>query len=579
MTPPVPDERLQRALERFVAQGFPFILPEGTPPAALLPAPPGGLPPDTRAHAALPTPPLLPHPPHRDVSALTPFPVRKNRAVADLTAVLSSLDHVIWSASPDGRVVLLLAGAVERLLSAPAESFLSTPDAWTRAVPEDDHPAIRAAFAQVAETGSFVVEHRVRGRERRVVSRGQLVRRPDGTPARVDGTTAEVVESAVEQELRTKLAAAEDRLKGIGRLETLGRLVTGVAHDFNNCLTVISGNAQLIRELLPAGDPLRDRAGEIVSHVGSAAAVARQLVSLGRPIPADTGPTDPNAEIRGLERLLRRVTGEAIEFDVLLAPAVHPIPVGAGAFVQVVLNLVANARDAIPGRGAVTLRTAEAVVSASRPGWPTGLRAGRYMAVTVTDTGVGMSDAVRARMFEPYFTTKGEAGNGVGLATVAEVVRTAGGHVEVESAEGWGTSVRVYFPPATGPAPVAPPVTPPPRPGRETVLLVQDATAVRDLTAVALQHAGYRVLEADDGAAGEKRARLYAGPIDLLVTDVGLPRLDGPELAAAMRATRPGLKVLYLSGNAPRSTDGAFLAKPYGMPDLLNAVRQVLDGA
>lgn len=569
MNSPSPDDRLRKALDNYLSQGGSFVLPDG-PPTGLLPEPPGGLPadtkahaalpPDTKVHAALPTPPMIHRPPRR-AAAAPPPPSRPTRAVVTADAVLGSLDHAVWSVSPDGRLVFLLGGAVETVFGQPAELFLDAADGWAPAVHEDDRPVLRAAFARLPETGSFAVEHRVGAK--RVVSRGRLVCRADGAPLRVDGTTAVLAETAAEGELRERLAAAEERLRDTARLGTLGRLVAGVAHDFNNCLTVISGNAQLLRECLPPDAAYRDRADEIVTHVAAAAAVTRQLIAFGRPTPIVAGPTCPNAEVRGLERLLRRVVGDDIGLSVLLAPGVHPVPLGAGALTQVLLNLVSNARDAIPGHGTVTLRTADAP--------------GRTVAITVTDTGVGISAAVKARMFDPYFTTKGATGNGVGLATVAEIVRGAGGRIEVESTEGWGTSVRVILPAADGPPAVAPP-PPPAAPARlETVLLVQDGTAVRDLSAVALQHAGYRVLEADDGAAGEERARLYAGPIDLLVTDVGLPKQSGGQLAAALRAARPGLKVLFLSGTAPPAP-GAFLAKPYTTDALLAAVRRALDG-
>lgn len=566
-----PDDRLQRALDRFVSQGGPFVLPSG-PPTALLAEPPGGLPPDTKLNAALPTPPFIPRPVPRD-SAPTP-PPGTSRAVVTADAVLQGLDLVVWSLSPDGSLVYLLGGPVERLFGKPAEYFLDKSDGWFAAVPEDEYAALRAAFAQLPASGSFTHEHSAGGR--RVVSRGRLVRHADGRALRVDGTTTERTETAVERELRAKLAAAEVALRDAARLGTLGRLVTGVAHDFNNCLTVVSGHAEMLRELLPPGDPLRDPAGEIVGHVAAAALVARQLVAFGKPTTSCAGPTDPNAEVRALERLLRRLCGEDVAFDVLLAAGVHPIPVGAGALAQVLLNLVANARDAVGRRGTVTLRTADTVVDRSRPGWPSSLPVGRYVALTVADNGVGMTEAVRARMFDPYFTTKGSAGNGVGLATVAEIVRAAGGHIEVESLEGWGTSVRVFFPPAEAPPAVVPP-TPLATPAEAaTVLLVQDATGVRDLAATTLQQAGYRVLEADDGKSGEVRARLYAGPIDLLVTDVGLPKQDGRELASALRAARPGLRVLFASGSAAE-VPGPLLPKPYTAAELLTAVQRALE--
>ncbi len=567
-----PDERLRRALDKFVSQGASFVLPD-VPPIALLAEPPGGLPPDTKLAAALPTPLLIPRPAPREANP-TPTPGTP-RAVVTADAVLSGLDHVVWSVSPDGSLVYLIAGPVERLLGHPAEYYLDKPNGWLGAVPDDECVTLRDSFASLLEVGSFVLEHTASGR--RVVSRGRLVRRADGLPLRVDGTTTELTETAAERELRAKLARVEAALRDASRLGTLGRLVTGVAHDFNNCLTIISGHAEMLRDLLPPGDPLRDPAGEIVGHVAGAALVARQLVAFGKPTPTCAGPTDPNAEVRGLERLLRRFCGEDITFDLSLAAGVHPIPVGAGALAQVVLNLVANARDAVPRRGTVTLRTADTVVDRSRAGWPASVPAGRYVALTVADNGVGMTEAVRARMFEPYFTTKGAAGNGVGLATVADIVRAVGGHIEVESSVGWGTSVRVFFPPAESTPAVVPPTPPATPPRAATVLLVQDATGVRDLTATALQQAGYRVLEADDGATGEERARLYAGPIDLLVTDVGLPRQDGRELATALRRARPDLRVLFASGSTVE-VPGPLLPKPYTPAELLVAVRRALDG-
>ena len=190
-----------------------------------------------------------------------------------------------------------------------------------------------------------------------------------------------------------------------------------------------------------------------------------------------------------------------------------------------------------------------------------------------------MTDDVRVRMFDPFFTTKGVLGTGLGLATVRDIVRDASGHIEVESSPEWGTSVRVYWPRAEGPT--AQPGPRPIPPGRgETVLLVQDEHAVRDVGAVALHLAGYRVLEAADGVAGEERANLYTGPIDLLVTDIGLPRLGGLDLAARARSRRPGMKVLYVSGYPTPDTAGdPFLAKPYTPTELLIAVRSAIDSA
>ena len=399
-------------------------------------------------------------------------------------------------------------------------------------------------------------------------------RRPDDFDARL--AAAEARAAAAEATTRE----ADEQLRQARRLETVGRLVAGVAHDFNNLLTVISGSAELVRDLLDPADPLRDPAELIAATAHTAAGVARQLVAFGKPGGANPCPVDASAAVRAVERMLRRLIGEGVVLDVAVAPGLSPVRVDPGQFDQVVLNLVANARDAIAAAGTVTVRTAETTTAPDRPGWPADLPAGEYVALTVTDTGCGMTEAVRARMFDPYFTTKGENGSGIGLATVRDIVRAAGGHVEVESTPGWGTSVRVFWPKAEGmaalPAHCDPPVIPSAR--GETVLLVQDGDRVRDVAAVALQLAGYRVLEAGDGDAGEERARLYAGTIDLLVTDLGLPKRGGPDLADAVRAARPGVKVLFASGYTPPSgVGGTFVAKPYTANELLDAVRKALD--
>jgi signal transduction histidine kinase len=241
--------------------------------------------------------------------------------------------------------------------------------------------------------------------------------------------------------LEARLGEAEERLRAASRLETVGRLVAGVAHDFNNLLTVIAGSAEIIRAELPDGHHLRDGADLIASTVQTAANVARQLVNFSRPTKSDPCPVDANAAIRSVERTLRRLTGERVALDFLPALALPLLFADPGQFDQVLLNLVVNARDAITGDGTVTIRTAVA-----NPGGRAADGPGDFVALTVTDTGAGMTEEVRARVFDPFFTTKAERGTGLGLSTVRDIVRAAGGHLEVESSPGWGTSVRVFWP-------------------------------------------------------------------------------------------------------------------------------------
>ncbi len=248
-------------------------------------------------------------------------------------------------------------------------------------------------------------------------------------------------------ELEERLAKAEERVRIAGRLETVGRLVAGVAHDFNNLLTVIAGYADTIHFQLPVGHPLRETADLIASTTQTAAGVTRQLVSFSRPSKPNPCPVDVNLALGAIERTLRRLTSTRVVLDILPPPTPLPlICADPGQFDQVLLNLVVNARDAIPDTGKITIRTIHASVTADRPGWPADVLAGEFVALTVTDTGAGMTEDVLARIFDPFFTTKGDRGTGLGLSTVREIVRAAGGHVEVESAPGWGTSVRVFWP-------------------------------------------------------------------------------------------------------------------------------------
>jgi two-component system cell cycle sensor histidine kinase/response regulator CckA len=246
-------------------------------------------------------------------------------------------------------------------------------------------------------------------------------------------------------ELEARLAEAEERLRVAARLETVGRLVAGVAHDFNNLLTVIVGHADVIRAGLTGGHHC-ETAERIAATAHTAAGVTRQLVAFSRPGSGELCPLDANVAVAGVQRTLRRLTGERVALEFLPAGAVPLVRIDPGQFDQVLLNLVVNARDAITGGGTITVRTAGTAVTAGRPGWPDDVPPGEFLAVTVTDTGCGMPPEVVARIFDPFFTTKGANGTGLGLSTVRDIVRASGGHVEVESAVGWGTSVRVFWP-------------------------------------------------------------------------------------------------------------------------------------
>lgn len=250
------------------------------------------------------------------------------------------------------------------------------------------------------------------------------------------------------RELEERLAAAETRARESSGFEAAGRLLAGAAHDFNNLLTLVTGHAELLRENLMDAS-LSESADIIVSSGHTAARVARQLLAYSQPSAAsDAATLDPNATIAESQLILAKLVGTRIELDLLLAPGVAPVRATRSDFDRVVLNLVSNAKDAIEDAGVIAVRTATATVPANRRGWPAECPPGEYVALTVTDTGCGMTEEVKARVFTRFFTTKGEKGTGLGLATVRDIVRAAGGHLELESSLDWGTSVRVFWPAA-----------------------------------------------------------------------------------------------------------------------------------
>jgi two-component system cell cycle sensor histidine kinase/response regulator CckA len=371
------------------------------------------------------------------------------------------------------------------------------------------------------------------------------------------------------------------------KMEALGRLASGVAHDFNNLLTVISGYGELIQAQLAPGDPLRELLAEVCKASERGSALTRQLLAFSRKRAAQPQLLDLNALVRDAAAMLDRLLGESIRLHTRLDPASGSVQADPGQIEQVLLNLAVNARDAMPQGGRLTLSTDAVTLGDTATSHRPGLRPGPYVLLSVSDTGTGISDEVRARLFEPFFTTKGPGkGTGLGLATVADIVRQCGGLIEVESTPGHGATFTLYLPCcAAAPAAAEPAPLPQPASGNETILLVEDDEAVRSLCARVLQGHGYRVLEAADGPEALAACVAYRGPIHLLVADLVLPRLGGRELASRLRARQRTLQVLFLSGypesasaSAGSSAAEALLAKPFPAVVLAARVRSLLDG-
>jgi PAS domain S-box-containing protein len=378
----------------------------------------------------------------------------------------------------------------------------------------------------------------------------------------------------------------EGQLRQAQKMEALGRFAGGVAHDFNNLLTAIQGYTSLIMMDLAPHDPHREDLEEIRKASERAAALTRQILAFSRRHVVEPMTIDLNQTIMDLERLVPRLIGEDVAVVIALDPELAPVRADPRQLEQVILNLVVNARDAMPDGGRLTLETASDLVTESDPRASPDLPPGRYAVLTVSDTGTGMDPAIVPNIFDPFFTTKEPGrGTGLGLATVYGIVKQGGGHVEVETAPGAGASFRLYFPAAAGEGATAvAPVAGGPGPrGSETVLLVEDEESVRVFASKALEKQGYRVLQARHGRDALLRLAEHDGPIHLVITDIVMPEMGGGELARRLAGERPELPVLFMSGYTDDEVaqrglgaEQGFLQKPFTSDGLARKVREVL---
>jgi len=386
----------------------------------------------------------------------------------------------------------------------------------------------------------------------------------------------------------TRERALEAQLRQSQKMEAVGQLAGGIAHDFNNLITAIRGYSELVRESLSPGD--RDDIDQVVLAADRAAELTRQLLAFSRRQVLQPQVLGPAEIVEGIAPMLRRLLGEHIELVAHAAPDVGRIRVDPSKLEQIIVNLAVNARDAMPGGGRLVIETTNVELDVgSEPGHAE-TTTGPYVVLRVTDTGCGMDEETRARAFEPFFTTKEPgSGTGMGLATVYGIVRQSGGEIDLHSELGHGTTFEIYLPRVDEEAiaaAVATEAAAVPR-GSETILLVEDEASVRTFARRALEGLGYVVLEASDGAEGAARATEHTGRIDLLVTDVVMPRVGGRELAERLRAARPELPILFMSGFSGNAVSGAdltppgalVLAKPFTREGLGRAVRRALEVA
>lgn len=386
----------------------------------------------------------------------------------------------------------------------------------------------------------------------------------------------------------TEQKRLEEQFRQAQKMEAVGKLAGGVAHDFNNLLTIILGYSGMVLESLRPGDPLVELVGEINKAGERAAGLTRQLLAFSRKQVLVPVVLDMNGLLSEMQKMLSRLIGEDVDLSFRPAAGLWPVRVDAGQMEQVIMNLVVNARDAMPQGGKLTIETANVVLDEAYAAAHAETRAGDYVLLAVSDTGCGMDRATLAQIFEPFFTTKGpEKGTGLGLATVYGIVKQSGGHISVNSEPGSGSTFKIYLPrDREGVAAKRPDAQSKSRlRGTETVLLVEDEDAVRALARAILQHHGYKVLEARHGGEALAICEQYSDPIHLLATDVVMPQMGGRELAERLGELRPDMKVLYLSGymddavvrHGMLHASAPFLQKPYTPDALARKVRELLE--
>ena len=486
---------------------------------------------------------------------------------ADMIAVLDS---------EGGR--LYTSPSYERILGYPPEEMEETP--LFDLVHPEDRKLVEEAMKDAGTGTGRRFEHRMRHRDgtwRLLESTVSTIQNDDGK-----GTKLVIVNRDI-----TGRRRLEEQFRQSQKMEAVGRLSGGIAHDFNNILGVIIGYGEILQERMDPKDELATCVEEVLQAGRRAAALTRQLLAFSRQQVLEPKVIDVNSIIMDLEKMLRRLIGEDIELTTALDSTLGRIKADSGQIEQAILNMAVNARDAMPDGGKLVIKTENAEmdeIAVRKYSYP--VKPGRYVLLTVSDTGVGMNVATQAHIFEPFFTTKEKGkGTGLGLATVYGVVKQSDGYIEVHSELGHGATFRIYLPIVDAPIDreKRPAAKSMPASGNETILLAEDEQNLRTLTRNVLESLGYKILDAATGEDAFEISRQYSGRIDLIVTDVVMPGMNGPALADHVTRYRPDVKVLYISGYTGQAVGQGvlpagcnFLPKPYTRENLAKKVREAL---
>ncbi len=506
-----------------------------------------------------------------------------------LNAVLNSVSTGIVACDGNGLLTLFNQAAIrmhglssERI---PAEEWAAHYDLLMAdgetLMRREDIPLFRALNGEMVRNSEMVIAPKNLKR-RRLISSGQPIY---GNRGKQIGAVIALEDITDRVEAEEELRIQGEQLRQAQKMEAVGQLAGGVAHDFNNVLTAIRMNAEMMLLQGSSGESSNDGLRDIVTAVDRAGLLTRQLLAFSRKQVIQPAALDINGVVAGLEAMMRRLLVGDVELVTELAPGIGSVMMDRTQMEQVIVNLVLNARDAMPDGGRLTIRTASSADdqrSSVAPG------DGRRLLVTVTDTGIGMTDEVKERIFEPFFSTKDkDKGTGLGLATVYGIVTHSGGQISVVTAPGSGTTFTVSLPRVDDAEPVGITRTGsrPPERGREMVLIVDDEEVIRRSVGAILRRRGYDVVEAASGPEALAYVKTVPDRIDLLLTDVMMPEMHGGELIRSVRVIQPGIKALCMSGYADDqiisrgfiASDVAFIQKPFSVDDLTRRMREVLD--
>jgi PAS domain S-box-containing protein len=500
---------------------------------------------------------------------------------AQYRRLIENIPEVAWTADEHGDFLLIGERITSLFGYTPQEICREGERLWFGRVHPDDRERVREAYAKLfSENRPFDVEYRMQHRDGRWMywhDRAVATEQREGKRY-ADGLLSDITE-------RRRL---EEQFRQAQKMEAIGQLAGGVAHDFNNLLMVIQGNADLMADRKSGANPESKNVEEIRKAAGRAASLTRQLLAFGRMQVLNPRILDLNTAVAETGKMLRRLIGEDIELRIVPGPGQMNVKADQGQIDQVILNLAVNARDAMPSGGRLTIETSVVDVDENYSHQHPALRPGRYVLLTVADTGVGMDAKTQARIFEPFFTTKELGkGTGLGLAIVYGIIKQTGGWIWVYSEPGQGTAFKVYLPQVSaGAAPAAQPESRPAAPrGTGTVLLAEDQESIRELIRESLMSNGYKVLVANDGLEALQIAERYNDAIDLLITDVVMPRMGGYGLAERLMPVHPETRAIFMSGYAEHRNgehrgicdSSVCLQKPFSMNTLLRKVREVLE--